>query len=303
MSFSYDVKQELTCNQDDRYFVRYAKCYGMLLFSKRFSKNEIIFTTENKYVSEFFSDLVTSIFSSVLEISYGLKPRNSSHQLITTKILNTDDCNKIFFSYGYSQSDITLRINAAEVSETEQLSAFLSGVFMSCGNVTDPQKNYHLEFKVPYKKLAEDLITLLNCAGGCSFKPKQIIRNSYYIIYFKDSEQIADLLTFMGAFNSSMTVMGTKAMKKVRNNANRKVNSELHNIEKTAEASARQVKAIKKLMKSDQFNSLPEELKEIARLRLENPEMSLRNLGELTSDKISRSGVNHRLKRLLSYTE
>ena len=303
MSFSYDVKQELASSADNRYFIRYARCYGMLLFAKKFSKSEIVFTTENKFVSNVFSDLITGIFSVIAETVCGLKPRSSSHQLITTSVIDPNDCQKIFFAYGYTQRDITLRINRAEISETEQLSAFLGGVFMSCGSVTDPEKGYHLEFKVPYKTLAQELVAVLSSIENCTLHPKSVTRNGYHIIYFKDSEQIADLLTFMGAFNSSMTVMGMKAMKQVRNNTVRKVNSELHNIKKTAEASAKQVNAIKKLMQSEEYNSLPDELKEIACLRLENPEMSLRKLGELTTDKISRSGVNHRLKRLMEYAD
>ena len=303
MSFSFEVKQEIASIPSKEGFGRFSECYGMLLFAKKFSNEEIIFTTENKFVNSLFTELLSVLFSPVIETTYGLKPRNSNHQLITTRVINTDDCQKIYSAFGYSQRDITLRINRADVSDDEQLSAFLRGAFMSCGSVTNPEKGYHLEFKVPFRNLACDLLALLCEIGQCNLKPKYIIRSGYYIVYFKDSEQIADLLTFMGAFNSSMTIMGTKAMKKVRNNTNRRVNSELHNIKKTAVASAKQVRAIKQLMKSEEYNTLPEELKEMAELRLANPEMSLRDLGKLTSDNISRSGVNHRLKRLMSYTD
>jgi hypothetical protein len=303
MSFSFETKQELATLPNEGKTQSLAQCYGMLLFAKKFTYNEIIFTTENKFVNAKMTDLLMELFAPVTESSCGLKAGHSGHRLITTRVLSCDHCNRIFTAFGYNSKDFSLRINRANISDDTQLAFFLRGAFLSCGSVTDPEKGYHLEFKVPYRNLANDLLTLLCEIEQCNLKPKAVVRQGYYIVYFKDSEQIADFLTFIGAFNSSMSIMGTKAIKEVRNNAIRRVNSELHNIKKTADASARQIKAIKRLMKSQEYNTLSPELKEIAQLRLENPEMSLRALGELTSDGISRSGVNHRLKKLMSYTD
>jgi hypothetical protein len=303
MSFSFKTKQELTEINFDEKSQNTALCYGMLLFAKKFTYNEIICTTENKYISNKITDLLVSLFTPVIENTCGLRTGHSEHQLITTKLINSDDCHRIFTSFGYNEKDFSLRINRANISDDSQLAAFLQGTFLSCGSVTNPEKGYHLEFKVPYRNLANDLLTLLCEIEQCNLVPKAVVRHGYYIVYLKDSEQIADLLTYIGAFNSSMTIMNTKAIKEVRNIATRRVNSELHNIKKTADASARQIKAIKRLMKSDVYLTLSPELKEIAELRLENPELSLRALGELTSDGISRSGVNHRLKKLMSYTD
>ncbi len=303
MSFSFDTKEEL-CNiplSDKR--LKTAQCYGMLLFSKKFTYKEIVFTTENKFVNSVITEFLTEIYSPLIERTSSLRTKNSENSLMTIKVIDENDCNRIYRSFGYSQRDFSLRINRANISDDLQRASFLRGAFLSCGSVTNPEKAYHLEFKVPYRNLANDLLTLLSEIEECNLSPRWVIRQGYYIVYFKDSEQIADLLTYMGAFNSSMSIMGTKAMKQVRNNANRKVNSELHNINKTANAAAKQIKSIKKLMKSDLYQTLSPELKEIAQLRLENPEMSLRDLGTLTSNGISRSGVNHRLKKLMSYIE
>ena len=303
MSFSFDTKKELCLLPLEDESQMLSLSYGMLLFSKKFTYNEIVFTTENKYISDKLEGILTQLYAPVLEISAGLKVRSSQNHLVTMKVLYENDCNRIFESFGYSQSEVSLRINRANISNDGQLSAFLRGVFLSCGSVTNPEKGYHIEFKVPYRNLANDLLTLLCEVENCSLRPKSVMRQGKFIVYIKDSEQIADFLTYIGAFNSSMFVMNTKVEKQVRNNTIRKINSELHNINKTAEASARQITAIRKLMKSKSFNSLSPELKEIAVLRLENPEMSLRDLGKLTKDNISRSGVNHRLKKLLSLTD
>ena len=120
---------------------------------------------------------------------------------------------------------------------------------------------------------------------------------------FELLEQITDLLTYMGAVVASMNVMGTKALKQVRNIANRRANSEIANLQKTASASAAQIKAIKKLKRSGRYNLLPDELKVVAELRYEYPELTLRQLGEMLDPPISRSGVNHRLEKIIRFAE
>ncbi len=303
MSFSFETKRELSSVPlaDDK--ESYALCYGLMLFSKQFTYDEIVFTTENKYINECLKTVLTKLYCPMIESLQSLKLRNSKNQLITTRLINSEDCNRIYESFGYSKGDVTLRLNRANITDEKELSAFLRGAFMSCGSVSNPEKNYHLEFKVPYRNLANDLLTLLCEVEPCALKPKSVTRQGHFIVYFKDSEQIADFLTYIGATNSAMEIMGAKALKQVRNITVRKVNSELHNLKKTVDASAKQTNAILKLMKSDKYKTLSPELKEMAQLRLDNPDMSLRDLGELTSDKISRSGVNHRLKKLMSYIE
>lgn len=130
---------------------------------------------------------------------------------------------------------------------------------------------------------------------------KTVVRSGSYIVYFKESEQICDLLTYIGSPIRSMEIMGTKAIKQVRNNVNRRINGEVANIGKIATASAKQLSAIEHIKKTVGIDSLPEDLREIAYLRLENPDMSLRDLGQNLSTPISRSGANHRMQRLLEY--
>ena len=239
----------------------------------------------------------------IIEKETALRVRTTEHHLSKISLINSDDCARIFDDYGHHDNDISLRVNRANISSDELVAAFLRGAFEGCGSVSDPMKSYHAEFCVPHKNLSVDLCKILSEIPECDFTPKTVVRNGSYVVYFKGSEQICDLLTYIGATNCAMEIMGTKAVKQVRNNINRRINSEVANITKIASASAKQLSAIKKIKDKRGLESLPDDLKEIAVLRLENPEMSLRDLGQNLSTPISRSGANHRMNRLLEYAE
>jgi len=173
--------------------------------------------------------------------------------------------------------------------------AFLRGAFLAVGSVTDPKKDYHLEFASPHQQLCRDLLALME---GLGLNPKYMTRKGSGIVYFKESEQIEDLLTMMSATNSSLEIMGVKILKNIRNKANRVTNCETANITKTVDAASLQLEMIEIIYRKAGLDSLPPELREIALERMNNPDMSLRELGEQLSPPLSRSGVNHRLARL-----
>lgn len=301
MSFSSEVKKELCSNEIlDRETLR-AELYGMLLFGKRFSADKIVFTTENKYACKRAAMLLENFYMPILEKQSALRTRAAEGHLYRLSVVDGGDCRRIFEDLGHSENDITLRVNRANVSSDEVIAGFIRGAFLSCGSVADPEKNYHAEFCVPYRNLSQDLCMLLGEVTECEFTPKTVARNGNFVVYFKGSEQICDLLTYIGAPIGAMEIMGAKAVKQVRNNINRRINGEVANIGKIASASARQLEAIKYIEKHIGLDTLPEDLKEIACLRLENPEMSLRDLGLNLTPPISRSGANHRIQRLLEY--
>lgn len=301
MSFSSEIKKEL-CKTTvyDRETLK-AELYGMLLFGKKFSENKIVFTTENIYASRRITFLLENLYMPIIEKQNLLRTRGNENHLYKIIIVDSDDCRRIYEDFGHSSKQITLRVNRANVGSDEQSSAFLRGVFLSCGSVSDPQKSYHAEFCVPHKNLSLDLCKIISETDECEFTPKTVTRNGSYVVYFKGSEQICDLLTYIGAPIKAMEIMGTKAVKQVRNNINRRINGEVANIGKVAAASAKQLEAINKIKAEKGLESLPDDLREIAYLRLENPEMSLRDLGANLNPPISRSGANHRIKRLLEY--
>lgn len=303
MSFSHQVKKELAKFQTTANSQEFAECYGMMLFSRPFTSSEIKLKTESISVAERYITLSGKLFSAVIEKQSTLKANRDFINLHTISHILPDECSRIYSAFGHEDTATTLRLNRANIEDDSCLSAFLRGVFMACGSVNDPLKNYHLEFCVAYKNLCNDLCTILSEIDECRLTPKTILRSGSYVVYLKDSEQITDLLTYMGASGCAMDIMNAKAYKEVRNAANRRTNSELANINKTAQAAARQLSAIEKIEKSSGLASLPDQLYEIALLRRDNPELSLRALGELLEPPISRSGVNHRLMKIVEIAE
>lgn len=303
MSFSHEVKKELSKYDCSVYAQEFAECYGMMLFSRPFSSSEIKLKTESIHVAERYITLSNKLFTPVIEKQSTLKATRDCINLHTVSFILPDECERMFSAFGHMAGDTTLRVNRGNIEDDVCLSAFLRGAFMACGSVNAPQKNYHLEFCAAYKNLCNDLCLLLSEIEHCNLTPKTILRGGSYVVYLKDSEQITDLLTFMGATSCAMDIMNAKAYKQMRNIANRRTNSELANINKTAQAAARQLSAIEKLEATVGLSSLPSQLYEIALLRRDNPELSLRDLGQLADPPISRSGVNHRLMKLVEMAE
>ena len=299
MSFSHNVKKELSKFQNPDYGREFAECYGLMLFCRPFSGTDIRIKTESINVAERFITLTAKLFNPIIEKQSTLKASRDFINLHSISLVVPDECKQIFTAFSHDESATSLRLLRGNIQNDMCVSAFLRGAFLSCGSVSDPQKNYHLEFCTAYKNLSNDLCMLLEDIRECNLTPKTILRSGSYVVYLKDSEQITDLLTYMGAPSSAMDIMNAKAYKQMRNIANRRTNSELANINKTATAAAKQLAAIERIDSMQGLSSLPDNLYEIALLRRDNPELSLRDLGALMDPPISRSGVNHRLMKII----
>ena len=244
MSFSSDVKKEIcSVEQFDREALK-AELYGMLLFSRNFSSKKITFTTESNYAGNRLIFLLQNLYMPIIEKQSALRTKSSDSRLYKIIVIDENDCKRIFEDFGHIYGQVTLRVNRANLSSEELTQSFLRGVFLSCGSISDPMKSYHLEFCVPHKNLSQDLCKVLSEITECTLAPKTVVRSGSYIVYFKESEQICDLLTYIGAPIRAMEIMGTKAIKQVRNNVNRRINGEVANIGKIATASAKQLDAI-----------------------------------------------------------
>ena len=294
MSFSQDVKSELALVTDLSDCCMKAEAYGMLLFGKYYSQSRIGFLTENKNVA--------SAYTLFCKRCPEVRPRTTKTKAGNYSISITlqSDIGKIMRYFGQSRQDVALRINRANFEDDCCYASFLRGVFLACGTIADPMKNYHLEFVIPFLKLTNDFTTLLADLG---LSPKVVERGNAYVVYFKDSENIEDFLTLIGAQASSLELMGVKMMKDVRNKINRKINFETANISRTVNASMAQIEAIEKIEKTKGLSWLPEQLREIATIRKENPHMSLDEIRNELGGEISRSGVNHRLNRLIKIAD
>ncbi len=181
------------------------------------------------------------------------------------------------------------------------MDAILQGAFLCGGYVTNPEKNYHLEFVSPNENIANIFSEFLREVYG--FSPRTIKRKQNTIVYFKESENIEDMLSTMGAISSALSIMEIKVVKDVRNTVNRQVNCETANLTKTVDAFEKHKAAIEKISRTAGLESLSLPLREVANLRLSYPELSLKELGELANPKISKSGMNHRLKKLIEISE
>ena len=202
--------------------------------------------------------------------------------------------NVIINKYKISSPEFLHRIKTENI-DNNGLIVFLAGAFLACGSIIDPNKEYHLEFVTPYYNLSNDLQDILLLIGVTA---KRSERKGVHVLYIKESENIEDILTFMGAIKSSLEIMNIKILKDVRNKANRIANCDSANIEKTVNASAKQVEDINLIEKNGSFSELSDDLREIAEIRLEYPELSLRELGQMLKNPIGRSGANHRMKKI-----
>ena len=178
--------------------------------------------------------------------------------------------------------------------------AFLRGVFMVAGSVTNPQKAYHLEIAVQSEKFAEELQNITACFD---IDAKIVERKKYFVVYVKEGAQIVDFLNVIGAHQALMEFENVRILKEVRNSVNRQVNCETANISKTVNAAARQIEDIEYIQCHMGFSGLSASLRQMAELRMENPDSSLLELGKLLDPPIGKSGVNHRLKKLAGIAE
>ena len=178
--------------------------------------------------------------------------------------------------------------------------AFLRGAFLASGSMSHPEKSYHIEFVCEIQKKAGQIRALVNSFG---LEAKVILRKNSYVVYLKEGAQIVDLLNIMEAPVALMEMENVRILKEMRNSVNRQVNCETANINKTVSAAVKQVKDIQYILDTIGLNELPETLREIAEIRMAYPNASLKELGDLLTEPIGKSGVNHRLRKLSEIAE
>lgn len=295
MSFSSDIKNELAALSNESDCCDVAQCYGMAEFSRSFSASAVALQTENEAAAVRYRGLLESVCGITAEHSEPTADKAVMHAVTVPKAL----CARVLDRFGHSK-EVTRRINRAVLECDACAAAFVRGAFLVCGAVTNPQVDYHLEFSAPYLNLSRDLATLLAELG---LHPRMVKRKGNYVVYFKESEQIEDCLTLMGAVSASLELMNVKMIKSIRNSVNRAANCESANIDKVVAAAMVQTEAVRKIERCVGLDALPEDLRELCRLRLENPDFSLRALGESLDPPLSRSGVNHRFQRVMEIAE
>ena len=288
LSFSGKVKNEISSIEIKNVKDAYQQLYGMMIFGGKIKENIFCIAYENEKIATKFLNLFKLVYPNIPLKSEIYESKKNSY------IFKIDSNEKIL-------KEIT---DFSEKNLNNNLKFFLSGVYLSCGSITDPNVDYHLEFNLSSKELCDILINTFNFVKYLDFNPKIIKRREKcYTVYIKGHEKVEDFLAFIGASTCAMEFMQVKMVKEVRNNINRNINFETANLSKITTSSSNHVKAIKKIINSKKLSSLPENLKETAILRLNNPYISLKELSLLHEKPVTKSGVNHRLKKILEISE
>lgn len=294
MSFSGSVKSELCRSEVGKDCCALAEAMGTLLFANTFAPDCIRIVTESRD----FGMRLPRLFRKGLGVSFDQLPEANGSGKLTYMITDKEKIHKVFSACGFSaQTSISLHVNFALLEKEYCQRAFLRGAFLAGGSVTDPEKRYHLELSTTHLKVSRETGTLMR---EMELTAKETERKGSSVLYYKQSDSIEDFLTAIGAPVSAMAVMSAKIEKDWRNDANRKTNCDSANVDKAIAASQDQLAAIRKLERSGRYETLPEKLKETAALRREYPETTLTELAELHEPPISKSAVNHRMRKLLS---
>ncbi len=279
MSFSGEVKEELARHISNARHCQIAELAAIMHFCGQYGQDErgsftIGFQTENEAVVRKGFTLLKKTFN----IETGLSLENSEMQEFLQKIGNFEE-----------------PVNGMLIKNSCCKRAFLRGAFLGVGSISDPQKGYHLEFACTDEEKAKQLQEVM---GFFDIESKIIFRKKYYVVYLKEGACIVDLLNVCEAPVSLMRLENLRILKEMRNSVNRRVNCETANIAKTVNAASRQMDDIEYLEVHYGFQNLPESLQQMAEIRLEHPDMSLKELGECFDPPIGKSGVNHRLRKL-----
>lgn len=284
MSFSSDLKEELSKinNLAKKQEVKYELVGYLISKNASVIKNNIRYATESEYNINRFSKLLKN-----LDINHNIEFDGKSF-IITFKIKDSIDEIKI------ESNEIIIK-DLSDINENEKKSV-IRGAFLGAGSINNPERTYHLEINLSNKLNLEYLSNMLE---NMNIKCKRLEQDNKYSVYLKDGEEISSLIALLGANKSVLKFEDIRVQREMRGKVNRIVNCQTANLNKTINASVEQIDAIRKLQVSHQFNKLDKNLREIALLRLEFPDMSLIELGKKLQNPIGKSGVNYRLKKII----
>lgn len=286
MSFSADVKNELLDFYDINRHCNIAELSAFLNYNASFSDKEgLVIHSENRVVLNKYVKILADFFDITLSENNGFI------------IADEKQINRVLKATGLCDENGKFKkmINPLIVSSVCCKRAYIRGAFICSGSLCNPEKNYHLEF-VDYDY--DNANMLMNLINSFEIESKLIQRKSHYVLYVKEGEQIVDLLNIMNAHISLMNLENVRIIKDVRNNVNRIVNCETANLNKIVSAGVKQREDIEYIHNTIGINRLPQQLLEVAEIRLELPEASLKEIGEMLTPKVGKSGVNHRFKKI-----
>lgn len=307
MSFSAVTKNELARVLEQRPCCRLAELAALIKMGGsvqlgRGQQLSLHITTENAAVARKIISLVKSLFDLQTEVLAQRKTRLKKNIIYLVRIPFQQGINDFFSQLGMLDSAGRLKDMAPQSLLRRDCCrrAYLRGIFLGGGSVNRPEGNYHLEIITDSKKFADTICSLMN---RFSLAAKSSQRKNWYVVYLKESEQIAGFLNIIGAHSALFNFENARIYKDMRNNVNRLVNCETANLNKTVNAAVRQMENIELISETIGLDNIPESLREAAELRLEYPDASLIELGKLMQSPLGKSGVNHRMRKLEEIAE
>lgn len=304
MSFSSELKEDLSKIQNlkNKDLVKY-ELIGYLISNNTTCDNKnIYYSTVNEYNINRFNKLISNM--EILNFKIDIKGKN--YIITLPKIEDIQEIeyveNKVEVSMAF-ENEIKEKMDKSggiESKDEARIKALARGAFLGSGSVNNPENKYHLEVVLSNNKNASSIKKMLE---KMQIDFKALERKNGYSLYMKDGEEISKFLAFIGANNSVLKFEEIRVLREMKNNVNRKVNCETANLNKTINAAVKQIEAIKKLKESGKLESLNSNLKEIVSLRVENPDATLTELGQMLQNPIGKSGVNHRLNQLIELSK
>ncbi len=290
-SYSYRIKQSL-CAQDTQACCANAELYGFLLFCNTFRPDAIKIVTEHADIMQRYEKMIAGIIGKQ---NYTLTEAADGAKNFILRVQGTQNISRIVRYIGNYKITPPLRIDFSVTEKECCMKSFLRGVFIAGGFISQPGRAYHLEIRTPHILLAEDLVRYCSEFG---INLRTITRSGKKIAYLKSGEPIKDFLTVIGATDFVFDFANVEIERELRNNINRAINCESANLDKNIAASMAQIKAINALMKKGALDE-NRQLLDLARARLDHPEMTLVQLGQAMEPPLTKSGVAHRMRKIM----
>ena len=295
LSFSAAAKAEICRELPAKSCCALAECFGILLYSNSFQSSGIKIITESRD----FAVLLPKLFKRAFDLTFDGYPSLAAPGKLTFQIWEREKVAAILAAFGFDARDlVSLHVNLPVVEEDCCKAAFLRGAFLAGGSVTDPGKGYHMELTTTHQSVARETEALAR--EVLPFKPKLAARGGAQVLYLKQSEQISDFLTYLGAPLAAMGIMEARLEKELNNKVNRRCNCDDANISKVVEAAQEQLAAIRSLRAAGKLENLPAKLRQAADARENNPSASLTELAAMMEPPITKPAMNNRMKKLVA---
>lgn len=294
VSFSAAAKAEICRILPQKDCCAVAQCFGVLLFGNSFGMDGIKIITESRD----FAYILPKLFKKAFDINFDSYPSLEAPGKLVFQIWDPEKIGIIMESFGFSSDGmLSLHVNFPVVEDDCCKASFLRGAFLAGGSATDPGKGYHIELTTTHQSVSRETDVLIR--EVMSFLPKYTSRAGSYVLYLKQSEQISDFLTYLGAPIAAMGIMEARLEKELNNKVNRRCNCDDANLSKVVEAAMEQIRAIQILKEKGVLDHLPSKLQQAAKAREENPEAALTELAGMMDPPITKPAMNNRMKRLI----